>query len=124
MLNLEKAAAAHSEQEQRLMEQMATQKQLACKYSERVSELEKDGRLRQLELRETKKELETEKALASKLYDDVRRRKGERREGEGEEEEEEEEGGGIGGGRGAGRGGGGGGEGGGTGKRRWCCCNK
>ena len=62
---------AHSEEQQRLAEQLATQKQLASKYSDRVSQLEKEGRLRGLELREVQKDLETEKSLSSKLYDDV-----------------------------------------------------
>ena len=62
---------AHSEEQVRLAEQLATQKQLASKYSDRVSQLEKDSRLRALELREIHKELETEKSLSSKLYDDV-----------------------------------------------------
>ena len=53
------------------MDQLTTQKQLASKYSDRVSELERESRLRGLELKEAKKELETEKSLASKLYDDV-----------------------------------------------------
>ena len=71
MSSLEKTAAAHSEEQQRLASQLATQKQLASKYSDRVSQLEKEGRLRGLELREVQKELETEKSLSSKLYDDV-----------------------------------------------------
>ena len=62
---------AHSEEQQRLAEQLSTQKQLASKYSDRVSQLEKESRLRGLELREVQKDLKTEKSLSSKLYDDV-----------------------------------------------------
>lgn len=69
--SLEKTAGAHREEQQRLVDQLTTQKQLASKYSDRVSELERESRLRGLELKEAKKELETEKSLASKLYDDV-----------------------------------------------------
>ena len=69
--SLEKTAGAHGEEQQRLVDQLTTQKQLASKYSDRVSELERESRLRGLELKEAKKELETEKSLASKLYDDV-----------------------------------------------------
>lgn len=71
LASLEKTAEAHREEQQRLAEQLATQKQLASKYSDRVSHLEKEGRLRGLEFREMQKELETEKSLSSKLYDDV-----------------------------------------------------
>lgn len=71
LASLEKTAEAHREEQQRLAEQLATQKQLASKYSDRVSQLEKEGRLKGLEFREMQKELETEKSLSSKLYDDV-----------------------------------------------------
>ena len=36
-----------------------------------VAELEKEMKLKQLKLKEVQRELETEKALSSKLYDDV-----------------------------------------------------
>ena len=133
MASLEKTAAAHSDEFQGLQEQLATQKQLSSKYSDRVrlqletstdlipsvmptqfismggylcavsvsllpvscvpmcvavalpiylihiprvvyvkvSELEKDVKLKELKLKEVEKDLDTEKALSSKLYDDV-----------------------------------------------------
>ena len=37
----------------------------------KVSELEKDVKLKELKLKEVEKDLDTEKALSSKLYDDV-----------------------------------------------------
>ena len=37
-----------------------------------VSDLEREVKLKQLSLKELQKELDTEKALTSKLYDDVR----------------------------------------------------
>ncbi len=36
-----------------------------------MSELEKEIKLKQLKLKDVKKDLDTEKTLASKLYDDV-----------------------------------------------------
>ena len=119
MSSLEKTAAAHSEEVITLQDSLATQKQLASKYSDRVSarnhqfqltssvlncptvvvfpyivctctctctctcmftsgmhvqvsELEKDLRLKMLNLKDTQKELDTERVVSSKVYDEVR----------------------------------------------------
>lgn len=70
-VDLEKLIVDHSDELQKISSQLVTQKELAGKYSSKVLEVEKEMRLKALTLKETQKELSTEKAVSSKFYDEV-----------------------------------------------------
>ena len=61
----------HAEELQGVSKQLQVQKELAMKYSSSILELEKEMRLKSLALKETQKELNTEKAVSSKFCDEV-----------------------------------------------------
>lgn len=63
--------SSHAEELQGVSKQLQVQKELAMKYSSCIMELEKEARLKGLALKETQKELNTEKAVSSKFYDEV-----------------------------------------------------
>lgn len=69
--DMEQQLSSHVEELQTLSNQLLVQKELAAKYSVKVMELEKGTRLKTLSLKETQKELNTEKAVSSKFYDEV-----------------------------------------------------
>lgn len=69
--DMEDQVSAHVEELQKVNDMLAKQKDLATKYSMKLMELEKERRLKSLTLKETQKELATEKAVSSKFYDEV-----------------------------------------------------
>lgn len=69
--DMEKQLTVHAEELQSISEQLAVQEGLADRYSVKVLEVEKEARLKALSLKETQKELGTEKAVSSKFYDEV-----------------------------------------------------
>ena len=68
---MEKQLSQHAAELQKITDQLLMQKELATKYSVKVLELEKDGRLKTLTLKDIQKDLVTEKAVSSKFYDEV-----------------------------------------------------
>lgn len=69
--NTEKLALSHSEELEKIIQQLVAQKELAFRYSTRILELEKEVRLNALSLQETQKQLGIEKTVSSKFYDEV-----------------------------------------------------
>ena len=61
----------HSEELRQLSGQLATQKNLSSKYSDKVLEAEKALRVKALSLREVQRELTVEKTVSSRFYDEV-----------------------------------------------------
>ena len=69
--DMEKLIVDQSEDLQMISSQLVTQTKLGNKHSSKVLELETEIRLKVLALLETQKELDTEKAVSSKFYDQV-----------------------------------------------------
>ena len=70
--DMEEQVSTHVEELQKVSDMLVKQKDLATKYSMKLMELEKERRLKALTLKETQKELTTEKAVSSKFYDEVK----------------------------------------------------
>lgn len=70
--DMEEQVSAHAEELQSKNEMLAKQKELATKYSAKLTELEKERRLNLLTLKDLQKQLATEKTVSTKFYDEVR----------------------------------------------------
>lgn len=70
--DMEKLIVDQSGELQKISGQLVTQTELGNEYSSKVLEVETELRLQALTLKEAQKELDTEKAVSSKFYDEVR----------------------------------------------------
>ena len=69
----EKLVFEHTEELHKVSEYLVAEKERAEEYSTRILELEKELKLTGLSLKESQRALNTEKAVSSKFYDEVRK---------------------------------------------------